>query len=37
LKGARHTLDLAALPDGPYVIRIIGGQGQLVERLVIQR
>lgn len=37
LKGARHTLDLAALPDGPYVIRIIGGHGQLVDRLVIQR
>ena len=37
LKGARHTLDLGALPNGPYVIRIIGKQGQLVERLVIQR
>ncbi len=37
LKGARHTLDLAPLPEGPYVIRIIGEHGQLVERLVIQR
>jgi hypothetical protein len=37
LKGARHTLDLATFPDGPYVVRILGEQGQLVERLVVRR
>jgi hypothetical protein len=37
MKSTRHALDIAALPDGPYLIRITGDYGQLVERLVIQR
>jgi hypothetical protein len=37
MKSTRHALDIAALPEGPYLIRITGDYGQLVERLVIQR
>lgn len=37
VRGMRHHMDLAGLPDGPYLVRITGEHGQLVERLVIQR
>lgn len=37
VKGSRSTVDISALPTGPYVIRVTWECRQLVERLVIQR
>lgn len=37
VKGVRNAIELSSLPDGPYLIRMAGERGQLVERLVIQR
>ncbi|MBL7940677.1 MAG: T9SS type A sorting domain-containing protein [Flavobacteriales bacterium] len=36
MRNLRHVMDLAALPDGIYLLRVTNASGALAERLVVQ-